>query len=431
MWNLLTTIVRLVALLLLPIACKGPSIVYQEADDSVPPPSDAITFYLRTSNIILTTETPFVSQVPSQAKPLFPAAISSPSASREPTTADAAYPHDTCPDAVGEDWAKCFKTARAAATATNSSHGYFMVPNDGWIHFGTTEVTASTVDSDDTMIKTITINFQDNRKRIITDTGTGAITGLGFGGPYGAAIGAVLGFVGAAVAKEGLPADVSNKICKSDLAAIKQGRRRQPTYPVNPALFLPVVIGSEVLQNMESNREGCWHVLPNNRDLGSFSIVDHRLRPRNESPGDGWFYRVVIGNKAAHSMTRDNYFNSPPNESKARRHHGPRASESKDSFPYSSCRSAEIQLTWWKELDKKEPQQLIYASYSMKVADPDNVGVAYLPWAGNIHLLSVCGANISTTRVTLSSAKDLIDEMVKQVKDFKDAQDKSNLPSAR
>ena len=172
-----------------------------------------------------------------------------------------------------------------------------------------------------------------------------------------------------------------------------------------PALALPVVIdfsqaivGDRKLALAKGAKEagGCWRPIPNNFGLGTPDLSERQATPPGESSwpvkGDGWFFRVVAADPAT---TKDVV--TPPLGSVPATEYFSKIG-SMTSFPYSSCRKVDLQVTWLTELTKvmmDQTQKLRYIAYkNMTVADPSYVSLAKVPDGGIITYHSDCGANV-------------------------------------
>lgn len=332
-----------------------------------------------------------------------------------------------CPAAVTEEkWWGCFNRVKASSVMAMAEDSpiYIAMPSDARnLYFTTTTITGKLAPGEDTLYTQISMTYKNNAGTIITDAGTGAVTGFGVAGPYGALAGFVIGGALSAGTDKGantthldapfvlpgfIPLDPF--LCEKSKSKISF---INPTGPaLAPALFLPLSIAGAdarpistssslpVANNADSKT--CWNLLPNTGFLN-----DELSEPlkAGESPattirpaqlGDGWIYRFVSENPAAttqknlggETTTTTDFFSSNTEQK---------------GFPYSSCRKVLMQVTWWTEVTKTENQPRVI-TFKTSLADPEQVNTASLDKGGVINFKADCGANVSTTADTSNIA---------------------------
>jgi hypothetical protein len=336
-------------------------------------------------------------------------------------------PKSNC-DASAADatWWTCFNGASASvamspppATATV----YVASPaDDANLRFVTTTVSGTAVSGQDTLYSSITVKYQSNTASILNAAGTGATSAGAIFGPYGFVLGGLAGGVGGALGNPGAAAvgtggpSVDAYLCKGD--PVSYGAA-----PPKMSLYLPAVLGADQLRNGDQFRhlmpaekeatiaktsddpEACWNSLPNAGHLADAPVnVIGAAAPstaRAAIDGDGWLYRVVaVDNAAALSagpksaVKRSDYFSE-----KGARH----------DFPYTVCRKAHLQLTWWKELSdavngSSATGKPKIVSYDIVLADPAYLMKADVTKGAVINFRADCGATVATTPDTSNAA---------------------------
>ena len=330
------------------------------------------------------------------------------------TSAAAQAGKQACPDKTKETqwWACLNNVAVQSFTAPNqdpNTQTYLAVPADGHnLNLTTTTISGVPITGQDALYSTVTVKYKSNAATVINGATTGAVTGFGLGGPYGAAIGFVLGAATATINE----ADVNKKappaleqyICKKDLENVAFNASN--LQGLQPSLYLPVTIaGSDVreyptqtdIDNAQrtSVESACWHLVKNTHHLGSVTITPATglapsSTPRLPEDGDGWLIRVVID-----TASKD----APPGTMKATEFLD--SPEVRQGFPVPICRKVKVQLTWWSELNQAieagaarqiRPRLVEFDSVA---ADPDYVTVAELRKGGTVSFRPSCGAYVS------------------------------------
>ena len=337
------------------------------------------------------------------------------------TGAAAASPQpevNNCPKAATSgEWGPCFDYVAASATLAPSVPPsgapavYLAVPADAsHFHLTSTTLTGTPVAGQDALYSSITVGYADNTSKIIAGAGTGASTGFGIAGPYGAAVGFVLG--GFAATRVGAyPGEVEPKrptlqdyLCKD----VDVDFGRAGAVLAQPFVSLPVTLRPDAGRPFASTAQVqgtdyvpalCWHALPNAAEIGRVRLAPVNAMPFDlEHPGlhaaaqgDGWLYRFVeAGDPNAPppgAVTAADYF---------------RAAGPRHDFPYSACRKVALQITWWEELaaavDRISPGEdpkPRAVSFGTVVADPAFVNVADVRKGGVITFKPDCGAYVS------------------------------------
>ncbi len=245
----------------------------------------------------------------------------------------ASKPTSNCPADVTDDtWYACFNQVNAASVMSppDAAYGsYVATPDDGknW-DLTTTAISGTAVTGQDTLYSIVTVKYTSNAAAVITAAGSGAVTGFGIAGPYGAAGGLVLGIVQATVANnpgsfnpDAVPPPaptVSDYICDKDKSNIDYskmaGVKPSAVFPINVVAEgraekagAPVFAPSSQLDHVDlpakpdsagnypegDNSRMCWHALPNASQLGIVSPVAIGSATTNKGPrvavsGDGW-----------------------------------------------------------------------------------------------------------------------------------------------
>ncbi len=341
-------------------------------------------------------------------------------------SADIALPINSCaPKRDGETQAdidvlrKCLSGVSVQAIANRDKSTFYVAQPV----LGTT-LKSTAIDADPFMIKSIAIDYKNPMVSVVSSAGAGAVAGFGVGGPWGAAIGGLLGAGGPiAVSMAEIKWYERGNVCKEDIGS--DSTRFDKLVLANkmaPQLFLPVALPYETSRSLTD----CWHPLPNRSHEAQ--EVEMQTPSQGLPPLSGWFYRIVFGNSKKSSnnklppvlpenlkpgdklappfQERDEYFG---------------ISGDKETFPVSACRSVEVQITWWEML--KERNDPVKYKYPTMVADSGYVQAVRLPKNGTVYLLPVCGGYASPTQSS-SSLGELIDVIVKQAQAIKDAQNK-------
>jgi hypothetical protein len=311
-------------------------------------------------------------------------------------------PANVCKDKKSQ--MECLAEVTVKTTASSYGDYYIAVPADD-SPFAGTKLAATPLDSDDTLLKSVTVSFNDKTKQAIANAGAGAVVGFGIAGPFGAVVG---GVVAGAASTKGLTTpqrrlSLEELICESDKILNKNINT-----PENIALNLPVVIDLEsALKDDEGKEKGCWHLLPDNPFVG-----------KDDSLGNGWFYRVILKEKPFGAQSTNDYFNEM---------------KPKHDFPYTPCQDAEIQLIWWSglknavaEIVPNQEVEFNCYSFPIRVANPNFVQVVPLPKAGSITFGTVCGAYVSYTTYSGPTSGDDVDAVITAVKNIKAVQDAYN-----
>jgi hypothetical protein len=354
--------------------CGSPSVDYLVAsdDDARNPTEGQIIFQLRTTNVTLSAPA-----APDGKTPL--------------TSAVDVCDKKTTP-------AQCLDGVTAKPTPDSTGNRYLAKPGDR-VWFTHTKLAATTVDGNDTLIKSVAVSYNDNTSQVIAAVGTGAVAGFGVAGPYGAVGGALISGIGAGVTEYEAKATLRSNsrefdqlfkgkstvtpqqepftdlICKVDNV--------DPSAVARPklSLVLPVNIDLSAAAKSDTDNPQCWHL------LGVHPPTSNTRNKSNPLTGNGWLYRIVLGKQPFGSDDPQKYFAS---------------ANPKHDFPYTACRTTELDLVWWQTAQLGMPNLgteakpiFEYKSYQLTVADPNLVQVAPLPKAGSINLGSVCGADVT------------------------------------
>lgn len=330
------------------------------------------------------------------------------------TSAGAQAGKQACPTGTKDpDWWECLNNVAVqslmAPNQDPKSQTYLAVPADGHnLNLTTTTISGVPITGQDALYSTVTVKYKNNAGAVITGATTSAVTGFGLGGPYGAAIGFVLGFatttISEADANPNKPPPIEQFVCKKDLENVAFNASN--LQGLQPSLFLPVTIaGSDVrdyptqtdIDNAQQAQveSACWHLVKNTHQLGKLTVTPSNGPPSTPAPrlpedGDGWLIRVVIDAKSK---------DVPAGTKKATEFLG--SSEVQDGFPVPICRTVKVQITWWSELNRaieagaapqSRPRMIEFASLA---ADPDYVTVAELRKGGTVSFRPSCGANVS------------------------------------
>jgi len=367
--------------------CGTPTVMYREANsgDAQKLEDGQAIFRLRTSNLTLSPPAPADSKTPP------PSSV------------------DVCP-AGTSDPRTCLKTVGVKASAKSVKETrYLVVPADS-IPFTKTKLGVSTVDGDDTLMKSVTVSYNDNIKQAISGAAATATALYPLLGPVGAVIGigAALTLAPSGGGAKGAPPPstaaerVALLLCKTDQQEL-EGRPKSDLEVQSLSLTLPVVL------TVAADESGCWHFLPQNADPS-----DAEAKATAGKVGNGWFYQLVYGTAPEDAQAPDAYFK--PN--------GAANSGARHDFPYSPCQEATLNIAWWRDLGvDPSKQKIMVKSYPVQIARPDLIQVRALPKAGSITLGSVCGASVSYTAYTGATPKDDVDALIKAATDLKTAQD--------
>lgn len=379
------------------------AIRYQRWNNTDPLPAGALRFTLPESTITLTR--PGVAAVipPSQT--------------------------DNCPaTATAADWGGCFNYVAASASIAPPAVQpgtdpvvYLAVPDDrANHHLSTTTITGAPVAGTDALYTSVTVGYADNSAKVIASAASGASTGFGIAGPFGAAAGLALGglqavaSVGGAAQGEAEPPRpaLTDYLCKDVDVDLKAADASLP----KPYLTLPVTIApatarpfasADVVQSFAFAPSLCWHALPNATQVGvvRLSAADAPFffgpaPARKPVKGDGWLYRIVSATDPSAA---------PPGATSAAAYFAAKGPH--HDFPYSACRKVVVQVTWWKELAEAvdrvspgaDPKPRV-VSFRTVVADPDFVNVADVRKGGVITFKPDCGAYVAAAVDTSAGA---------------------------
>jgi hypothetical protein len=316
-------------------------------------------------------------------------------------TWSALKPSDACDKKNTQ--AECIGDLIVKPAAVGDGRYYIALPSNA-NPFSHTKMSASTIDGDDSIIRSVTVSFDDQTKQVITRTGTGAVAGFAIAGPYGAVGGAMITFIAELASNRTKSVDKYQDLLNSDLICNSDKLNlNDKEAPVKLALILPVVIGlNEAVIVDENNKKSCWHILPNHPSM----VKNIVMKEQNK----GWLYRVVLGDKPFGAQSRSEYF--------------AKADEPRHNFPVTPCQEAELQITWWQDADIKTKKVNKYI-FPIKVANPDLIQVVPLPRAGSINLGTVCGATVSYTTYSGPTIGDDVEAAITAIKNIKAAQ-KSN-----
>ena len=377
------------------LGCSTPKIATTHIGSALPPATDQlkdgeIYFTLRTTTILISSQ----DSKDTAIKPVCGGAASQPKV-----------------------WVDCLNGVSFQPVAASDDRDIFKAAGvkSG---FSNTKIYSSSVDGNDLLIKSVNIVFKDNSKQVITDAGAAAVAGFAVAGPVGAIVGAAISVGTGAdqtftyVNPVDGESDWSGYVCKGE----------RPTGAVAPSLSLRLPTVLPLLKERSTEGEdptnfnsACWHPLPT-PSVGN--IVE------SESPSDfsGWFYRWVKAQPPGMSMPRQDFLNAVDNGTYDDKH-----------FPVTPCQSAELQVTWWTELQSAAKQKTAAqdrfnasaASYSLRVANPAWVQNIPLPPGGSISLGSVCGASPNASSFASPSVHDSLDAVIGAVASYKDAQAKA------
>lgn len=358
-------------------------------------------------------------------------ALTVPAASGSSGSSSSAVAKSNCPENVDNtDWAQCFArvSAQSAPLSSTFSSGsvYVATPeNSDGAYITTTTFSSTPITGQDGLYSVVTVNYSNNASAAITAAGTGAATGFGLVGPYGAAAGFLLGAAGAIVpgarqvpganpppAPPPPPSPPMAYICPGESVDLSGAADNDNIGTQTPSIFFPIVLNApnvgqlapysqEASVDLPTKTNGaCWHVLPNGSLIGSsvpISTVNKNATRTKLQPGDGWLYRIVADSPQDPTA-------APPGSEPVGQYFGTNFSNNPHSdFPYSSCRSVMLQITWWQDLanaiknanapNNPNPSVL---TYKLSIADPKFVSVANLQKGGSVNFKPDCGATIST-----------------------------------
>jgi hypothetical protein len=307
--------------------------------------------------------------------------------------------------------------------ARDTSSFYVAKPGKG------TTLSATAVDSDPFMVKSVSVNYKSPVTAAVTAAGTGAVAGFAIGGPWGAVAGGLVNSLASIITtKEAPTPEWYSLLCEDDLLNTMppvEDAKEWESLPVQ--LFLPVVLDYKPVKGNDFKE--CWRPLPNRYESPTEDLMhDQGTRPFVRL--SGWFYRIKTDPSAQKSLLppvlpsyigdkkedlpqpfqpREDYFLS---------------SDSQSTFPVSACRSVVLEITWWEELKSWVNGSKAYVKrYPVMVADSNYVQVVHLPDKGTVSLLPVCGGYENSTS-TSSVSTELVDEAIKQAKAVKEAQEK-------
>jgi len=296
-----------------------------------------------------------------------------------------------------------------------------MPDDSSHLYFSTTTISGVTWPGKDTLYSQVTIKYTNNTGTIIAGAATGAVTGFGIAGPYGAAAGFVFGGAGAAFVPKSVkkdkpkppPLKFEDYICNNEPVNIAKAQ----TKTLIPHLYLPLTINAANARPLAQKQElvlpaetpsACWHTFPNTRYLGVVSpqlagATNTAPKTRDPVDGDGWLYRLVAADgddptkPPKGAIPTDDYFST---------------SSARQDFPYSACRNVILQVTWWKDLadaigqvnGHAPPSPPRVVTFKTVVADPAYVYEAKVKKGGVINFKADCGANVSLTADTSNAA---------------------------
>jgi hypothetical protein len=391
------TLFLLAALLL--ISCST-SIQYgpwKDSDsDPAPVKANALRFQLSDSSITVAEIATPASDANASTKSVCPAGLNKPDS----------------------DWSKCLtgvNTHAAMAPAASGAASYIATPHDAkYLYLTSTTLSGATVSGQSLLYSQVTVTYKNNAPAIIAGVGTGAVSGFGVAGPAGAILGGVVGGLIAAPVngppngENQQPFTIANYICvdpdskNAEINASKFGTANLPL-----ELYLPVTIaaaqGRPYANQADLSKTDttigastCWHAFPNNHELNQAVLRKAQntpqapTGPRAPEPGDGWLFRLV--------STTDP--NNPPPGAELMSYY--LSHSSGNDFPYSSCRHAKLQITYWTELAKAVQEVNAHTKASVDVvefdtivADPEYVYYADVSKGGIINFKADCGANVS------------------------------------
>jgi hypothetical protein len=210
---------------------------------------------------------------------------------------------------------------------------------------------------------------------------------------------------------------------------------------LDPASFsLPVTVPVSITESNTSDedKQKCWTPLPEVLPTGQEKVQAL------------WFYRIIAtgpdlpANSAADTiefppvLKRDVTDNRAGTIVSATSFFGKATAASANQFPTSACRSVEVDIAFWKELDKPAgpPQktndgqtirpyrdQPLYKSYKVVVADPNYVQVVEVQDQKSqvINFNPICGAYASNTTAPASTT-DFMSALVQGAQTVKKAE---------
>jgi hypothetical protein len=426
----------------LEIACASPKIEYQsDVKNPSSPPDGGFAFALRTSTVLLSTNSAKKTDPPptAGAKDATPVAA----APLAPSTISCKQSNDK--NLPG--WEECVRAIQSSVTPISSSTVYVAKPSQSFL--SKTVVTVQASSADPLLISSMTVNATSTVPNAVTAAGSGAATGFVWG-PWGAAAGALLGGFGSLIRgnSTGEPVTINwwELVCKDK--SVNPGVYKDYTESQHDelnakkfgiSLSLPVTLDFELSHevNLPETKplitEWCWMPLPAG---GDSSATESNPDP---SP-TGWFYRFVpdqdpsgpkhvtlvppmVLNKGLakpslpDGVVEKNSFFSSADENKF--------------LPVSACRAADLEITWWSELEKHAMKagsvaitdQIGYHAFKLVVADPTYIQKVRLPTHGTITLAAICGgyAGVGTPSTDIN---DAITNALKQVQPIMDAQSK-------
>jgi hypothetical protein len=462
------------------IAACAPSInvtTMQSVDETtlVSPTQKQVPFALRSSDLYLLPAGASSSSTTANAVPLADACIPK-GAKKSPETKVSLKKIDLSQPPSTSGWEKCLDGLQMVVT-----------PTRGNIYLATagrnTTVTVTPMDTDPLLLKSVAIGQVQTPSDTVTTMSTDVAAGIALGGPWGAAAGS-LGAIGAllnATSEETYDLDINSSNLLLGYRGDEQSRQALVTKKKKAVAAKIdsrwVVPGWNILQNKlvcdvdvehydyshYSYQEPATFTLPATVPVtiteSSTSTEDKRkcwtplpaVLPTGQSKVQAlWFYRIIAtgpdlpAKSGADAIefppvlkrdVTDNRFNTIVS---AKSFFGTTTTPSANQFPTSACRSVEVDLAFWKELDKPAgpPQknsdgtttltyrdQPLYKSYKVVVADPNYVQVVNVQNQKSqvINFNPVCGAYVSNTTAP-PSATDFMSALVQGAQTVKKAE---------
>ena len=426
----------------------------------VSPASDQVPFTLRSSTLLLLPAGASTSANPSgpvkltkctspQTASVKGQQLTPPSS---PTLAqNSAAPATASSSRAIADWQPCLDNIQIVATPTR---GHIYVATGGT----NTTLSSTSMTNDPLLLKTVSVGQITTASNTITTMSTDVAAGMTMGGPWGIGIGSVAALYTFGKAVLGsecvgcMRAQNKNWVAIAEQTAVRDPgvnlasvvcpeAMNDPryfihdyTYPTNPTatLDLPIAIPVSITdsRNSKDDLKKCWMPLP------TYASANQRIQPL-------WFYRIIAtgpdlpntdpqpsqheaktasnSDSAPTSSTNGNYVAEfPPSLQRDTDDHGGTiipietflteqisTSNSLNAFPTSACRTVEVDIAWWQELDKDLPTAETqsdalgiatsprYKSYLITVADPRYVQLVNVQSNVVINFMPVCGAYAS------------------------------------
>jgi hypothetical protein len=343
-------------------------------------------------------------------------------------------------------WRDCLRGLSSSVVAVSDNNAVYVATPDSGLS-SKTSVTPKASDSDPLLLTSITFNTTSTIPSAITAVGTGAAAGFVWG-PWGAALGGIIGGIGAfAPGITGKAAPSANPgwwdvACDRDTEYKRYARLASDLKdPPNATLAGPLTLDFIPFAG-HGSADICWNSLPATTETGGMLSDDL------STEATGWFYRFVpdqekngpahvtvvpplVANRGADNPAlplavklATSYFQTVGSDS---------TTVGQQSFPVTACRAVDLQITWWQEFDanaKDATHKIQLVTFPLIVADPTYVQVIKAPTHGSITLLPVCGGYASSGAPSTDMA-DSINNFIKQVQAIKAAQTKWATPAKK